>query len=706
MQDSTHKTRSRKLVLPVTLWLGAGLLLAILTISFYPYIKSGYLGLAGKTSLILMDVTDSVGMKRHHSGPAWLGSFSVSVVDYDNDGDEDIFVNNHERNRPYFYRNNGDGTFSEVYEVVGLLENPIGPVFGLPKIGADSSGFYIWLDPETGINGTWHLRWIGQSQAVVSGEVITNTKFEDARGIKLSAKDQLKVDVSSFHFDSYADSTVRGIDFRSSFPESTIQFELRINGMEDSSKVFVGPRNVNPAAMPFSLSLGDRHGTAWGDFDNDGYADLFVTRGAMVGILKPPHGAKHEELFRNSAKASFTNVIKESNIRNDYGRGRDAQWVDYDSDGLLDIYVSNLEDKNLLFRNRGDGTFHEVGTDTGLDFVGQTHFVWADFNHDGRPDVFFANPEALFLNMGDGKFTDVTKAYGLDFERHYENIKDAMFWGSGASVADYNNDGNLDVFVASGKGAGKSRLMENLGGKFVDVIDKAGLGNLRNVTEGIWGDFDNDGYIDLYTISSDPGSNRLFKNNGNKTFTDVTDKKNLNLSGRLEWDISTHAGGVATWVDYDNDGFLDLFLATRRVKDSPEHGRNDAVQSSGTLAAFMPSLAATAQKLMKGKVQGTHFLLKNTGNGNHWVKVKLSGTKSNRDGFGAKVLVTAQNITQYQEAGASGKMLFAQNNVPLHFGLGKAGTVENIRVIWPSGKEQIMKNIRADQVVRIVEPTE
>lgn len=705
MQNSTHKTRPRKLFLPVTLSLGTGLLLAILAISFYPYLRSAYLRVAGKTSLMFLDVTDSAGMKRHHSGAAWLGSLSVSVVDYDNDGKEDIFVNNHERNRPYFYRNNGDGTFSESYEAVGLLENPVGPVFGSPKISPDSSGFYIWLDPETVINGTWHLRWSGQSQTAVSGEIITNTKIEDARGIQLSAKDHLKIDGSSIHFDSHADSTVRGIDFKSSFPESTVEFQLRINGKDDSGKVFIGPRNVSPTSMPFSLSLGDRHGTAWGDFNNDGKVDLFVTRGAMVGILKPPHGAKHEELFRNSAKASFTNVIKESNILNDYGRGRDAQWIDYDNDGLLDLYVSNFEDKNLLFRNRGDGTFQEVGKDTGLDFVGRTHFVWADFNHDGRPDVFFSNPEALFLNNGDGTFTDVTKVYGLEVERHYENIKDALFWGSGASVADYNNDGNLDVFVASGKGGGKSRLLENRGNKFVDVTDKAGLGNLRNVTEGIWGDFDNDGYIDLYTISSNPDSNRLFKNNGNNTFTDVTDKNNLSLSGRLEWDLSSHAGGVATWVDYDNDGFLDLFLATRRVKDSPEHGGKDAVQSSGALTAFMHSLPATAQKLMKGKVQGTHFLLKNTGNGNHWLKVKLSGTKSNRDGFGAKVLVTAQNMTQYQEAGASGKMLFAQNNVPLHFGLGRAGIVENIRVIWPSGKEQIVKNIRADQVVRIEEPT-
>jgi hypothetical protein len=184
-------------------------------------------------------------------------------------------------------------------------------------------------------------------------------------------------------------------------------------------------------------------------------------------------------------------------------------------------------------------------------------------------------------------------------------------------------------------------------------------------------------------------------NNGNKTFTDVTEQLNLSLADRTEWDMTSRAGGVATWIDYDNDGFLDLFLATRRIADVPG--------SSST--SLMQSVRETLKKYMKGKVEGTHFLFRNTGNGNHWIKVKLTGTTSNRDGYGAKVLVTTQNMTQYQEAGANGKMLFAQNNEPLHFGLGEAATVKNIKVIWPSGKEQNIQNVRANQVVRIKEPT-
>ena len=159
-------------------------------------------------------------------------------------------------------------------------------------------------------------------------------------------------------------------------------------------------------------------------------------------------------------------------------------------------------------------------------------------------------------------------------------------------------------------------------------------------------------------------------------------------------------------VDYDNDGSLDLFLATRRVKDAQKYTDGHPRQSARPIETFLHTIAMPISKHMKRKVKGTHFLFKNTGNGNHWIKIKLVGKKSNRDGFGAKVLVRTSGMTQYQEAGVIGKMLFAQNNVPLHFGLGSARIVEEIEVAWPSGRKQVLSSISTNQTIRVEEPAE
>lgn len=697
-QTAPAHSRSHKHLFLVILMLAAVVFSTFGAALLYPYLKSSYMRLKGHVMQTFLDVTDSAGLSRHDAGANWLGTFSVSAVDYDNDGDIDLFVNNHERHRPYFYRNNGDKTFSEVHEEIGILENSIGSVFGAPRISPDSPGFFIWLDPATRISGTWHIRWIGPAGAGVNGTLTTNTKIESVRPVNLAKGADLEMDSTTLQFSSTADGTIRGIDFTSSFPESTVQFDLRYDGKTDPTKVFVGPKAVHPHALPLVLGLGDRHATIWGDYNNDGRSDLFITRGAMVGTLKPPHGAKDEELFRNSP-AGFSNAIKAAGIRNDYGRGRDAQWVDYDNDGHLDLYVSNLGDKNLLFRNRGDGTFEEVAPQAGLDLTGHTHFVWADFNQDGHSDILFANPLRLFLNNGKGRFYDATEASGLIYIRRYENFKNAMFWGSGAAVADFNNDGTLDVFVASGLGGGDSRLFERRAGEFVDVTQQAGLAGLHDVIGAIWGDFDNDGRVDLYTISQQPNSNRLFRNVDGRSFKDVTLPMNLSLTDRSEWLPSTHAGWAATWVDYDGDGFLDLFLATRRPKTAHIRQNEPAAATRSLFAALLSRL----QPYMKGKSAGTHFLFKNTGNDNHWIRIKLTGKTSNRSGYGAKVFVATGNSVQFQEAGTSGKILFAQNDVPLHFGLGRFDKVDQIRVIWPSGHTQVLEHVPARQVVTINE---
>lgn len=668
---------------------GLALLTAGAGIVFYPIIKPLYDQYRGKNRQIFLDVTDQASLKRHHMGAPWLASFAASVTDFDGDGSLDIFVNNHERYRPYFYRNLGNGKFNEVHEAIGLWENPIGPVFGKPKV--DAPGFYLWLDPQTAIEGTWHLRWQGKPGQSVSGEIISNTPFVLLKTHGFDDKNSVHREADRFHFETRLTAGEQGMDFKSAFPESSLIFNLRFDGAASTQQISIGPHNTHPSSIPFELSLGDRHASVWGDYDNDGRPDLFITRGAMTGKLKPPHGSKHEELFRNENGKRLVNLIETSGIENGYGRGREAQWLDYDNDGKLDLYVSNLGSRNLLFKNLGNGKFVDVAAAANLALTDQTHFVFADFNGDGWTDVLFNQPLRLFINRG-GRFTEETVSWGLSGMNSQPHAKDSLFWGANVTVADFDNDGDLDVFAAGGLGKNPSHLLENHGGRFVDITAVAGFSALKEVLAGIWGDFNNDGHIDLYTLSADPASNLLFRNNGNTTFTNDTLAMNLPLTGRYEWALPAQAGGAATWLDYDHDGFLDLFLATRRK------------QSNTGQLPWLERLPDKAHHFMKGKIAGTHFLLRNTGNGHHWIKIRLVGKTSNRDGYGAKVYVYTEAGQQFREAGADSKIRYAQNQVPMHVGLGQANQVKRIEVIWPSGIRQKLENLPANQLLRIEEP--
>ncbi len=687
-----------------TLYAGALLSVIAMAIVGFPYLKAAYYKLASNFALVFTDETATAGLNRHHSGPDWQGTFSTSVVDFDNDGDDDLFVNNHERNRPYFYKNAGDGTFTEGYEQAGILENDLGSVFGAPTFDRHTAGIFIWLDPGNAITGNWHIRWFSRGHAplVITGSITTNSEVEAIKRVNLAQDSQLTRKPSSVEMNSTADGEIRGFDFKSSYPESTLTFDIRLNDAKDVRRIFIGPAAMNPVASPFDLSLGDRHATAWGDFNNDGTEDLFVTRGAMVGALKPPHAPKHEELFANDGSQGFTNVLRTSKIINDYGRGRSAQWVDYDNDGKLDLYITNLEKNNLLYHNQG-GSFEDKGRDTGLDFDNRMHCLWADFNGDGFADAFFQRPVGLFINQRDGTFREDMAVRQLALANNAKPSGEDPFWGGGISAADYDNDGDLDVLLAGGPIPYALRLLENDAATFTDVTAKVNFGALKEVLEGIWGDYDNDGHVDLYVISSDPASNRLLRNTGRKTFEDETKRRNLSLSGRPEWIIDPRAGWSATWLDYNHDGWLDLFMATRRPKGSS--GRTD--EFAGRLpqgVAGLPARIANRFKpVMKGKIPGTHVLFHNRGRGHHWLRIKLVGTQSNRSGFGAKIRVTTDSHTQFKEVGAVGKMRYAQNSAPVHFGLGGATRVNRIEILWPSGLRQVLNNVGIDQLTIIEE---
>jgi hypothetical protein len=407
----------------------------------------------------------------------------------------------------------------------------------------------------------------------------------------------------------------------------------------------------------------DHIGAAAGDYDNDGNLDLAVSGG--IGEL---HGIP-TVLYHGNGDGTFS--VTGGVVTNQLGHFGPCVWADYDHDGFLDLFVADhgyhgAGARNRLYHNNGDGTFTEVTAGAIVTDIGDGFdCLWADYDNDGFDDLLVCNlgtsanvaTNFLYHNNGDGTFTRVTNAAVHIGSDNWSDGSPGGAWG------DYDNDGFQDFFAAGNDGT-SDRLYHNNGDGTFSVASNITRPGGTASLGGAWGDYDNDGYLDLL-VRTDGGHNRLYHNNGNGTFTAVTQGPIVteNLTGFSCW--------TADWVDYDNDGFLDLFVG--RSADS----------------------GATASNL----------LYHNTGNSNGWLEVKLVGTASNRSGIGAKVRLHATiggkafwQMREIRDGGAGGPSLVA------HFGLGDAANVDTLRIEWPSGIVQELTNIVPKQILTIIEP--
>jgi hypothetical protein len=404
-----------------------------------------------------------------------------------------------------------------------------------------------------------------------------------------------------------------------------------------------------------STNPGDGFGL-WGDYDNDGKLDLFVTQGADGNPL--PNRLLHNEgngIFRQINTTTF------SSDSGSFSFG--AAWGDYDRDGYLDLFVANNNAgtksvaRSSLYHNRGDGTFTRVTDwEIGTSEANAFGCNWSDVNGDGWPDL------TVGVNPG-GQSIYWENQQGKGFERFVLPGGGGDFI-NGPCWADFDNSRNLSAFVPY-SGLQTARLIGNDGqGNFEPLFDS----DLSTITQGYggtWGDFDNDGWLDLFVprtgayVKNTSNTNALWRNNGDGSFTQI-------LTGSLATDASNTSS--AAWADFDNDGFLDL-----------------AVGGGGS---------------------AKNLLYRNNGNSNSWLALKLIGAKSNRSAIGAKIRVTAtirgQVLTQLREIGSDA--VFAQNDPRPHFGLGDASLAQNVRIEWPSGQIQELTNILVKQFLTIIEP--
>lgn len=520
----------------------------------------------------------------------------------------------------------------------------------------------------------------------------------------------------------------------------------------------LSPIYFDQIPLPFILENGQgstKHvpetmagGVALFDYNNDGKLDIFLTNGAEMPGLAKSSRRYWNRLFRNDGNGQFTDVTEASGLM---GTGYDTGVAvgDFDNDGFQDLFVAGVH-HYTLYHNNGDGTFTDVTEQSGLTAHDPEYGplwgvggAWFDYNGDGKLDLFVVNylrwdpniepacpdychpgyykgsPNRLYRNDGNGHFTDVSEKAG---------IRAFVGKGMAATVADYDQDGRLDIFVTNDKM--ENFLFHNEGnGTFREVGLEMGVSvpSYGNLISGMGADFrdlDNDGLPDIFFSALQNESFPLFTNSGKGYFLDSTSQSGLSsLTSRMS------GFGVGIY-DFDNDGWKDLFVACGHVQstalsqDMKIAEPNAIFRNLGNgkwtalveKAGFTVVPAARHRGAAFGDLDGdgridivvsalgapAEIWMNRSHNSNHWLDVALVGRKSNRDGIGASITIVTASIKQTNHKTSA--VGYASSSAgPVHFGLGKHDTASLLEVRWPSGRRQRLTDIRADRVMSIYE---
>ena len=620
--------------------------------------------------------------------------FDLGITDANGDGHLDLFSANH-NTRQILWMADSKGGYRDMLSAWGFDQDPEFPGAEVSDEVPDMKepGVYIYWQGRNPLSRfplvirAHRIKELGSLDGTLQSYSAFGDQETDAFTVQpptARAEREGEMALNSLAFAAVGDGVLKVVATSPGVP-----ITVTIGGSIRPSSIFVGPQKIRPQTNKFGLVLQDRHGYAWADVNGDGLLDAFVSRGAIGGTLKKfPANFQttvQDELLLSDRGGRYANAGRGTGIEKRGCSGRKATWVDFDRDGLLDLFVNCMERgfveglyPKQLYRQTDRGRFTDIAEEVGLGLA--THeiidFAWVDVDNDGYPDLVTHEGKGFFLYrnekgksfreqaLGRGKFVraDRPQLRGTSDEYWFVDGK--------LAAADFDGDGDIDVFVASKMG---NTLLLNDGRGGLSLVEPASLGLPGQSATAAWMDFDNDGRIDLFAVPQG-----LFRQREDQRFE---------ATGLLALPERRYMAAIANLADLDNDGRRDVVVA---LLENFSNWNWLEKQRRTPADRFTWHLAA----------------LRNTAGDNSWLEVALVGPPGNPQAIGARVTARTAAGQQTQIVGQNDGAFFSQGHYRLYFGLGSSPRVDSLQIVWPDGTVKEVRDLPANRLHVITQAAE